>query len=74
MKKIHQLKAAREQSGKTQAQVAADLDMSVRSYQSYEYGMGAQTIQNAIRIAKNFHTTVERLWSDSGTQSTATTC
>lgn len=65
MAKITHLQAAREQSGKTQAQVAADLDMSVRSYQSYEYGMGAQTIQNAIRIAKNFHTTVERLWGDS---------
>ena len=62
MKKIPKLQAAREQSGKTQAQVATDLEMSVRSYQNYEYGMGAQTIKTAIRIAKNFHTTVEKLW------------
>lgn len=71
MAKITHLQAAREQSGKTQAQVAADLDMSVRSYQCYEYGMGAQTIQRAIRIAKNFHTTVERLWGDSSEQPAA---
>ena len=64
MKKITHLQAVREQSGKTQAQVAADLKMSIRSYQNYEYGMGAQTIQTAIRIAKNFHTTVENLWSE----------
>ena len=64
MKKIAQLQAVRELSGKTQAQVAADLEMSIRSYQNYEYGMGAQTIQTAIRIAKNFHTTVEKLWSE----------
>lgn len=63
MKKIKSLQAVREQSGKTQAQVAADLEMSKQMYQKYEYGMGAQTIQTAIRIAKNFHTTVEKLWS-----------
>lgn len=64
MKKIKQLQAVRELSGKTQAQAAADLEMSKQMYQKYEYGMGAQTIQTAIRIAKNFHTTVENLWSE----------
>ena len=64
MHKIKPLQAVREQSGKTQAQVAADLKMSKQMYQKYEYGMGAQTIQTAIRIAKNFHTTVEKLWSE----------
>lgn len=63
MQKIKPLQAAREQSGKTQAQAADDLKMSKQMYQKYEYGMGAQTIRTAIRIAKNFHTTVEKLWS-----------
>ena len=64
MKKIAQLQAVRELSGKTQAQVAAVLEMSIRSYQNYEYGMGAQTFQTAIRIAKAFNTTVEHLWGN----------
>lgn len=64
MKHPNQLQATREQSGKTQVQAANDLNMSVRSYQSYEYGMGAQTIKTAIRIAKNFNTTVEKLWGE----------
>ena len=64
MHKIKPLQAVREQSGKTQAQVAADLKMSKQMYQKYEYGMGAQTIQTAIRIAKAFNTTVEHLWGN----------
>ncbi|MBQ4404493.1 MAG: helix-turn-helix transcriptional regulator [Selenomonadaceae bacterium] len=68
MKHANHLQAARELSGKTQAQVAADLNMSFRSYQNYEYGMGAQTIKTAIRIAKNFNTTVENLWGDKAPQ------
>ena len=64
MKKVTKLQAIRELAGKTQAQAAADLNMSIRSYQNYEYGMSAQTIKTAIRIAKNFHTTVEKLWSE----------
>ena len=68
MKKQPALKAARELSGKTQAQAAADSRLSVRSYQSYEYGMGATTIRAAIRIAKNFNTTVEELWGENTTE------
>lgn len=63
MKKIEQLQAARVQSGKTQQQAADMLGMSKQMYQKYEYGMSAQAIQTAIRIAKMYNTTVEKLWS-----------
>ena len=56
------IKAAREQSGKTQAQVAKETELNVRMYQRYEAGTGAKTIQTAIRIAKSLGTTVEELW------------
>ena len=62
MKKIEPLQTARELSGKTQSQAAADLGMSKQLYQKYEYGMSAQAIQTAIRIAKAFDATVEDLW------------
>ena len=65
MKKITQLQAARLQSGKTQKQAADMLGMSKQMYQKYEYGMSAQAIQTAIRIAKMYNTTVEKLWSTS---------
>ena len=65
MKKIVQLQAARLQSGKTQKQAADMLGMSKQMYQKYEYGMSAQAIQTAIRIAKMYNTTVEKLWSTS---------
>lgn len=62
MNKIEELQAAREQSGKTQAQAAADLGMSKQMYQKYEYGMSAGAIKTAIRIAKMYNSTVEKLW------------
>ena len=62
MKKIHELQVARELSGKTQAQAAADLGMSKQMYQKYEYGMSSNTIKAAIKIAKMYNTTVEKLW------------
>ena len=65
MKKITQLQAARLQSGKTQKQAADMLGMSKQMYQKYEYGMSAQAIQTAIRIAKMYNTTVEKLWNTS---------
>ena len=64
MKKIHELQVARELSGKTQAQAAADLGMSKQMYQKYEYGMSSITIKTAIRIAKMYNTTVEKLWGE----------
>lgn len=63
MKKIEQLQAARLQLGKTQQQAADMLGMSKQMYQKYEYGMSASAIQTAIRIAKMYNTTVEKLWN-----------
>ncbi len=45
------LQAAREKSGKTQAQVAMEADVSERMYQSYEYGQNEPGVRTAIRIA-----------------------
>lgn len=45
------LQAAREKSGKTQAQVAKEADVSERMYQSYEYGQNEPGVRTAIRIA-----------------------
>ena len=45
------LQAAREASGKTQAQVAQETGVAVRLYQSYEYGACEPTVRTAIRIA-----------------------
>ena len=63
MKKISALQAAREKSGKTQAQAAEELGMSKQMYQKYEYGVGQKTIKTAIKIAKFYNTSVENLWS-----------
>lgn len=65
MKLDSPLKAAREQSGKTQLQVANETELNVRMYQRYESGMSSKTIRTAIRIAKSLGTTVEKLWGDS---------
>ena len=45
------LKAAREQSGKTQAQVAKEAGIAVRLYQYYETGQRVPGVRTAIRIA-----------------------
>lgn len=66
-KKNSILKTTREQSGKTQLQIAKELGMLKEMYQKYEYGMGTKTIQTAIRIAKVLDTTVENLWGSSQT-------
>lgn len=58
------LKLAREQSGKTQVQVANETELTERTYQKYEAGMSSKTIQTAIRIAKALNTTVEELWGN----------
>lgn len=46
------LRAAREASGKTQAQVAKEAGISERIYQSYEYGKSEPKVRTAIRIAR----------------------
>ena len=56
------LRAAREQSGKTQAQVAKEANVSERIYQEYEYDKSEPGVRTAIRIAKALDSTVENLF------------
>lgn len=57
-----QLRAAREQSGKTQAQVAREANIAERLYQDYEYGKREPGVRTAIRIARALDSTVEVLF------------
>lgn len=61
------LKAAREQSGKTQLQVANEIGIAKTAYQRYEHGKATPAATTAIRIAKSLGTTVERLWGNTPT-------
>lgn len=45
------LRAARNASGKTQAQVAKETGVSEQMYQRYEYGQNEPSARTAIRIA-----------------------
>ena len=56
------LRAAREKSGKTQAQVAKEADIGERLYQDYEYDKREPGVRTAIRIAKALNSTVEDLF------------
>ena len=56
------LKAAREKSGKTQAQVANEVGVAERVYQGYEYDKNSPNVRTAIRIARALGTTVEALF------------
>lgn len=58
------LKATREQSGKTQAQVAREVGVAERVYQSYEYNEIRPRVDVAIRIADALGTTVEALFRE----------
>ena len=46
------LRAAREASGKTQAQVAREAQISGAQYQNIEYGKSDPNVRTAIRIAE----------------------
>ena len=46
-----ELRAARERSGKTQAQVAREARISEVAYQQYEYDKREPRVRTAIRIA-----------------------
>lgn len=46
-----ELRAARKQSGKTQAQVAKEAEISEAQYQNIEYGKSEPNVRTAIRIA-----------------------
>lgn len=56
------LRAAREQSGKTQAQVAKETGIAEAAYQRYEYDKVEPRVQTAIRIARALDSTVEDLF------------
>ena len=45
------LRAMRERSGKTQAQIAKSVGITEQTYQRYEYGMQVPSVRTAIRIA-----------------------
>lgn len=57
-----QLRAAREKSGKTQAQVAREAGISEVAYQLYEYDKREPGVRTAIRIARALDSTVEALF------------
>ena len=56
------LRAAREASGKTQAQVAGEAGVPEQLYQRYEYGKTEPGVRTAIRIARAVGNSVEALW------------
>lgn len=56
------LRAAREASGKTQAQVAREAQVAERLYQDYEYDKCEPRVRTANRIARAVNSTVEELW------------
>lgn len=56
------LQAAREKSGKTQAQVANEADISRRAYCYYEQGKKEPGVRTAIRIAQALGSTVEDIF------------
>ena len=57
-----ELKAAREKSGKTQAQVAKEAGIAEAAYQRYEYDKVEPRVRTAIRIAKAVDSSVEELF------------
>ena len=63
------LKAAREKSGKTQAQVASEAKISQAQYQNIEYDKSEPRVRTAIRIADALGTTVEALFREDYTRS-----
>lgn len=59
------LKVAREQSGKTQAQVAKEVGIREQAYQKYEYDKSTPNVRTAIRIARAVGCAVEDVFYDS---------
>lgn len=57
-----ELRAAREASGKTQAQVANVAGISETQYQNIEYDKCEPGVRTAIRIARAVNSTVETLF------------
>lgn len=69
-----ELRAAREQSGKTQKQVAELADIAERQYQDYEYGKREPGVRTAIRIARALNTTAEELFGTATPDREETVC
>lgn len=68
-----ELRAAREASGKTQAQVAKEANINMQQYQNYEYGGRRPRVDIANRIARAVNSTTEILWGfGEGTPDTPT--
>ena len=65
-----ELRAVREQSGKTQAQVAKEANISEVAYQMYEYDKREPRVRTAIRIAKALGSSVENLFGAATPDST----
>ncbi len=65
------LRAAREQSGKTQAQVAKEVGIAEAAYQRYEHDKNTPNVRTAIRIARALNSTVEDLFGAKIAQSCA---
>ena len=61
------LRAAREKSGKTQAQVAKESGISATQYQNAEYNKHRPRVDVAIRIARAVESTVEELFGECST-------
>lgn len=57
-----ELRAAREASGKTQAQVAKIANISETQYQNIEYDKSEPGVRTAIRIARALNSTAEALF------------
>lgn len=57
-----ELRAAREASGKTQAQVAKEANIAERAYQNYEYDKREPGVRTANRIARAVNSTTEIIW------------
>lgn len=57
-----ELRAARERSGKTQAQVAEEAGIKEHTYQRYEYNKREPGVRTAIRIARALGCTAEELF------------
>ena len=59
-----ELRAAREASGKTQAQVAKEAGITEQYYQNIEYNKKRPGVDVAIPIARTVNSTVEVLWGE----------
>ncbi len=66
-----ELRAAREKSGKTQAQVAREVQISEAQYQNIEYDKSTPNVRTAIRIAKAVDSSVEELFGAATSDSSA---